>query len=418
MPDRSQDPPTPSRRLGPWAGRLLLVTGSLFVTLAALEAGLRLAGYQAIFEVYSKPSIFWQHDDLLGWSHEPGAQGTYVGPRPWPIEFRTPISINSLGLRGPEPDPFPDGGYRILVLGDSLVAAFEVKYQDTFVARLQKKLDARFEFPVQTVNAGVRGYGTDQSYLWYRERGRSLAPDMVLFLHSFNDPENNITLHRLRRPFGKGALAPGPDGALELRGYPIPRYPLCSAWSLDAEFEPLQTDSATVRGFCWLQTRLSDHSALFTWVTLRIRRDPELLRRLYGVGSTSASRAARSSSRLAGFGSGALGLIPAAAPAPHRLTDRWILTRQILLALHRQVIHDGAEFVIVLPREHWKKMGPEKLGATGIKANFVEMRGPLGGALADRYIRFHNDDHLNETGHEILADLLEDIIEPIVAAQE
>ncbi len=37
----------------------------------------------------------WQHDPLLGWSHEPNAEETFVGPRPWPIEFETPVSINS-----------------------------------------------------------------------------------------------------------------------------------------------------------------------------------------------------------------------------------------------------------------------------------------------------------------------------------
>ena len=57
-------------------GRLGLVFASLLLTLGLFEIGLRLAGYEAIYEVYSKPSIFWIHDELLGWRHEPGASGS------------------------------------------------------------------------------------------------------------------------------------------------------------------------------------------------------------------------------------------------------------------------------------------------------------------------------------------------------
>ena len=78
------------RRFANAAGVVALVVGSVAFTLGLFEAGLRLAGYQAIYDVYSKPSIFWIRDPLLGWSHDPGATGTYVGPRPWPIEFETP----------------------------------------------------------------------------------------------------------------------------------------------------------------------------------------------------------------------------------------------------------------------------------------------------------------------------------------
>ena len=84
-------------------------------------------GYAAIYEVYSKPEILWQHDELLGWSHVPNSKEEYVGPRPWPIEFRSPVTINSAGMRGPELAPISSNDYRILNLGDSMVAGFEVE---------------------------------------------------------------------------------------------------------------------------------------------------------------------------------------------------------------------------------------------------------------------------------------------------
>lgn len=401
------------RSTGRWLGRLALLVVSLLITLSFLELGLRMAGYGAIYDLYSKPSIFWQHDDLLGWSHEPGATGTYIGPRPWPIEYHTPISINRLGVRGPDPDPFPEDGYRILMVGDSLVAAFEVAYRDTFVARLGTSLNKRFPFPVQTVNMGVRGYGTDQSYLSYRDRLRKLQPDMVIMFHSFNDPENNVTLHRMRRPFGKAALSPQADGTLAPRGYPIPLYPLCSSWVLGPEFEPTRMDTPFTRATCWAQVGLADHSALFTWMTMRIRRNPDLLRRLYGLGDVANHIVPLPGSpRVAGLG-GLLLAAGAAEDSPTDAPDRWALTESILHAFQREVVADGAQFVLIIRRAHWKRM--MGLQADGILARFVEMTGPMSGETAMRYIRFRNDAHLNETGHEIMARMLEEVIAPLIS---
>ena len=83
------------RRLRGRLANLLLAFVSIASVLAFFEIRLRLAGYRAIYEMYSKPSLFWRHDPLLGWSQEPGASGRYVGPRPWPIEFGATVSISS-----------------------------------------------------------------------------------------------------------------------------------------------------------------------------------------------------------------------------------------------------------------------------------------------------------------------------------
>src|SRR6266404_1289324 len=115
---------------------LLLPLVSIATVAAIFEIGLRFTGHVAIYEMYSKPSLFWRYDELLGWSHEPGAHGDFVGPRPWPVEFRGKVAINSLGLRGPEIPPRDPSELRVLFSGDSIVASFEVDYEGTFVARL------------------------------------------------------------------------------------------------------------------------------------------------------------------------------------------------------------------------------------------------------------------------------------------
>ncbi|MCH7708531.1 MAG: hypothetical protein IH884_08560 [Myxococcales bacterium] len=394
-------------------GRLTAIAVGVVVFLLFGELAVRLMGYQAMFDTYSRPSVFWIHDPLLGWVHEPNSVGTYVGPRPWPIEFEASVKINSLGLRGPEVTDVPEGGYRVLVLGDSLTAAFEVEYEETFAAILERQLTEEMGAPVQVINAGVRGYGTDQSYLSYRDRLRKLQPDMVIMFHSFNDPENNVTLHRMRRPFGKAALSPQADGTLAPRGYPIPLYPLCSSWVLGPEFEPTRMDTPFTRATCWAQVGLADHSALFTWMTMRIRRNPDLLRRLYGLGDVANHIVPLPGSpRVAGLG-GLLLAAGAAEDSPTDAPDRWALTESILHAFQREVVADGAQFVLIIRRAHWKRM--MGLQADGILARFVEMTGPMSGETAMRYIRFQNDAHLNETGHEIMARMLEEVIAPLIS---
>jgi len=393
-------------RLSVWLIRgPALAVASIALLFGLLEIGFRLAGYQAIYEVYSEPSLFWRYDDLLGWSHTPGAQGIYVGPRPWPVEFRAPVSINSIGLRGPEVVDLPPGGYRILMLGDSLVAGFEVAYEQTFAAQVEKRLNEAVDFPVQVVNAGVRGYGTDQEYLWYRERGRLLRPDLVVAFMSLNDPEDNITLHRMRRPFGKAAFCLRGNGALELRGHPIPHFPACSEVTLDADFEPVRIDGSLGRGLCVLEMNLSDRSSFFTWVTMRIRRNPTLLHWLYEL--TSPGQVASLSTLFSVATAAAEEVAPPSLPPPYALTTA------LLRELAHSVRASGAEFRLVTARDQWPLLDTHALERDGIEPIFGELR------LREeesRYLHFQNDDHLNETGHALLARSLAQWLLPVLHA--
>ncbi len=380
------------RRAG---GRLRLLALPLLALLAGAaplllaEVALRLAGYGAIYDVYSKPSLFWQHDDLLGWAHTPGSRGTYVGPRPWPVEFETPIRINAEGLRGPELGPRESGEIRLLVLGDSMVASFEVAYEDTFVAQLGERLSQRAGRPVRTINAGVRGYGTDQSFLYYRDRARELGAEVVLFVHAANDPTNNMTLHRMRRPFGKAAFALREDGELELRGVPVPRFPLCSSWMLSGDYEPTRTDGLRNRLVCGVQLDFADHSALFSFLAMRIRRNPQLLSRLYRMG---APRDAVQSS------------VPEAP---------FLVTSALLRALNEEVRRRGARLAVLVTE-------PAQADALGLPA--LEHAGAvvqvIGHGIVEggdpQEIRFRNDSHYNERGHRILAEFLEPMLAPLV----
>jgi hypothetical protein len=354
------------------------------------ELALRLLGYEPIYRVYSHPEILWRDDDLLGWSHQPGTRATYVGPRPWPVEFEGSVEINSLGLRGPELGERPPNALRVMLLGDSMVAGFEVPYEATFGALLERKLRAEFDFPIEVVNAAVRGYGTDQSYLYFKERGHRLAPDLVVFLHGGNDPADNVTLHRMRRTFGKGGLALRSDGSLELVGHPIPHYPLCAEWLLDANFRPRRVDTALESAFCRVQTQLADRSALFTFFSLRVQQNPGMLMRLYSLGSPSGGAERALSAEDADRDLAGKDI------APQRE-----LTAAILRALAREVRARGAGLVHIVIPSFWPDFEPESFVADGVSLAFVR------DDLDRDDLHYVHDSHLNERGHALVAERIE-----------
>jgi hypothetical protein len=165
-----------------------------------------------------------------------------------------------------------------------MVAGFEVEYEQTYVALLGQELTRRLGRPVRTINAGVRGYGTDQYYLYFVEHGRALGADVVVVFHSGNDPADNTTLHETRRPFGKGALVPD-AGGLRRVGIPVPRYPVCEEVSLDADYQIRRGNSLGFGLTCRAQMALFDHSALFSFVTISVPWSDNLLASLYYLGN-------------------------------------------------------------------------------------------------------------------------------------
>jgi hypothetical protein len=362
---------------------LITVSLSLVLALTAGEVIVRALGYEPIYRVYSKPDLFWVYDPILGWAFQPNSKGVYVGPRPWPIEFSAHVSINSLGLRGPEVAPLPADGYRILVMGDSVVAAMEVDYQDTFVALLERQLSMRLGKPVQAINAGVRGYGTDQSFLFYQQRLRKLRPNMVVFVHSFNDTQDNVELHRMRRPFGKAVLIPEPNGRLKLANSPVPRYPFCSAFRLSSKLTLDRVDTFKERALCAVESRLSDHSALFTLASLQISQNAALLQRMYqhAVHDGHVDEEARFA---------------------------FEHTSRIIREFAGAVQADDARFILVIPAE--SALQKMNLAGAPIKA-IITWPAELGDRLD---LVWKHDGHFNQAGHRAVATFMSDRLAKLV----
>jgi hypothetical protein len=161
---------------------LLLLIG-ITTMLALIEIGLRIW--------YPPPNLVKKHvipDPVLGWRLEPNA--SVVRKRP---EYRVEVNVNSHGWRDVEHSyDKPEGIYRIVLLGDSFMEAYQVELEDSMARQLERLAHQSGYQEVEVINLGVSGYGTYQEYLAFTEEGIKYDPDLVLLaFYADNDVHNN-----------------------------------------------------------------------------------------------------------------------------------------------------------------------------------------------------------------------------------
>lgn len=181
------DHSAPVRRRAAWralTGRLLLVAVSLVVALGGIELGFRVLKPQDP-DFFNWEKIKYRRSTGSGplWGHIPNSSSdSYTG---------VPVRINALGLRDHEIAlPKPPGVFRIVALGDSVTFGFGVRLEDTYVKRLEARLNAaghgrapRFE----VLNAGADGEGLPYYLDFLRTTGARLEADLVLLGLTMND---------------------------------------------------------------------------------------------------------------------------------------------------------------------------------------------------------------------------------------
>lgn len=159
----------PLRKL---AARLALLTVSAIVTLLIAELAVRLVRPQPAFIVSQG---LYEGDPPRGYRLTPGFRGRMTNR----VEYDTEVAINRQGLRGPELEPLPRGGVRILVLGDSFAFGVGAEQEESYPARLEEILRAR-GVRAQVLNAGTPGYSVPDAVTWFQAHGKALEPDVVL----------------------------------------------------------------------------------------------------------------------------------------------------------------------------------------------------------------------------------------------
>ena len=159
---------------------------------------------------------FWRYDPELGWSHHPNEQGVFESER---VGYRGAVKLDSIGARDNQNGVRGPFARTILVVGDSVTAGFEVDGNQTFCSLLEKKL-SRDGKRYRVVNAGVRGYGTDQAYWMAKRLIPIVKPDIVLYLYVWNDLTDNVTIKNFYRDYSKPVFVL--DGAAKLRTLNLP----------------------------------------------------------------------------------------------------------------------------------------------------------------------------------------------------
>jgi lysophospholipase L1-like esterase len=133
--------------------------------------------------VLSKTHLFgarksWTRPDpLIGWRYEPGARYWFDEENRHPIEGR----INNHGWRDRdrtlEKSP---GTFRIAVIGDSFVEAFQVEEDVTFTALVEERLNNLSDTPVEVMNFGRSGTTQSEQLLILEHDVLPFDPDLVV----------------------------------------------------------------------------------------------------------------------------------------------------------------------------------------------------------------------------------------------
>jgi hypothetical protein len=189
---------SPSRSISRLSARLALLVAGLLVPLVILELGVRLTGLAPSPE---PNPVIWQPHPLFGWWHIPHSGGIFRSDF---NEFEAEVRINARGLRDQEIGyDNPDDALRVLSLADSFGEALQVNLADTYHKQLQSRLAASLDRPVQVLNVGVGGWGTDQEAIFYLAEGFRYEPELVLLAFFVrNDVVNNYSSLELARNGG------------------------------------------------------------------------------------------------------------------------------------------------------------------------------------------------------------------------
>ena len=199
-----------------WIGRIALATAAVVLTLGALEIGLRVASG------WPGPSgnlVLKARQVLADREHSRFVDDPLLGYEPRPGYAAAGVSFDGAGFRstGTTPGGEARPGPAVLAIGDSYTYGDEVGDGETWPAHLQALTGAR------VLNAGVSGYGFDQSVLRAEKAaaGRPLSAIVVSFIADDIRRTEMSRLWGANKPYFDIAA----DRLLVLRNVPVPPRP-------------------------------------------------------------------------------------------------------------------------------------------------------------------------------------------------
>ncbi|MEQ9619022.1 MAG: hypothetical protein RIG61_07580 [Deltaproteobacteria bacterium] len=184
---------------------LIFIIITLIFTLFFAEIVLRFYHYGRFSIVKNNNSSrikLNRYDEELGWTNIPNFEGYLSDPKEG---FNGFVKFDENGIRVNDND-FNAEGEAILMVGGSVTGGFEVDNNETYSAVLERLF---FEngCNYRVYNAGVNGYGTDQS-LWLLERLLNIVkPKYVIYMFSSDDFVDNRSIKISNTLWGKPAFA-------------------------------------------------------------------------------------------------------------------------------------------------------------------------------------------------------------------
>jgi hypothetical protein len=169
----SESPPIHAPRLT-WRKKLLFSLVVLLLGLCVVEVVIRVVVGRPLPE--RLPMTIVRAHRTRGWEMVPNANH---------YTYEHLVTVNSLGLRGPElPTQKAPGERRVLVLGDSMVYGQGVADDETVPAQLERALGRS---GVSVINGGLRAYSTAQELALLQDLGPRIRPDLVVLCWFWND---------------------------------------------------------------------------------------------------------------------------------------------------------------------------------------------------------------------------------------
>lgn len=160
-------------------GQLLLVVGSVAVGLLLCEIALRVFKPQLM---QWDTGAIWEPAVGLGWRRRPNLD-VRVNTGEREVRFLTDAARHRVGITQEGP-----GQIRILAVGDSMLEAVQVDYEQSMPALLARALSTTLGRHVEVVNTGVGGWNPNQYLSATQQELQQSSYDLLLiFLYVDND---------------------------------------------------------------------------------------------------------------------------------------------------------------------------------------------------------------------------------------
>ena len=265
---------------------------------------------------------------ILGWVLEPNRSKSLRMP-----EATVHVSYNSKGWRDSEhTTENPQQLFRILVLGDSFMEAYNVNLSDAFHRQI-KGLALNWGIAIEVINLGVGGYGTLQEYLAFKEVGRFYRPDLVLLgFFVQNDVRNNS--------FELESIVS--TGSMKVESRPFLASSPSSVWmTTRIDFESAQRRyTAAKEQQNTLPAKLASYSAL---MRLSRRTAHQILRKIEeNPGQPIETKLEASLNKKVSLANSGVNY----CSEPAEYTRAWDITKRILARLKRDTKASGSKLIV------------------------------------------------------------------------